>query len=252
MMEGEFHSMTALYTTLPEFFPEPYAWGKFSQNQGRPTYFFLCNFIEMSNDIPDPTELCRKVAELHKRSVSPTGMFGFHTTTCQGNLPQATNLWDPSWESYFRKMLTNAMNLNTEHNGTWNDLEEVVEKVKTIVLPKLLGPLESEGRSIKPSLIHGDLWDGNVGIAYETGEIYAFDAGAYYAHNEMEVGMWRGEVNKVLRDKVYLKEYLSNIGVSEPVHQFDDRSRLYNAYMSLHASACHKGGFFRARSVLLS
>lgn len=68
----------------------------------------------MSNGTPDPTKLCRKVAELHKRSVSPTGMFGFHATTCQGNLSQATNLWDPSWESYFRKMLSNPMKLNTE------------------------------------------------------------------------------------------------------------------------------------------
>ncbi|OBT60773.1 hypothetical protein VE03_09746 [Pseudogymnoascus sp. 23342-1-I1] len=248
MMEGEFHSMTALYDALPGFFPEPYAWGRFSQNIGQSTYFFLSNFIEMSNDIPDPTELCRNIAELHKRSVSPTGMFGFHTTTCQGNLPQATNFWDPSWESYFRKMLTNAMNLNTEINGPWKDLEEVTEKVKTIVLPKLLRPLESSGRSIKPSLIHGDLWDGNVGTSYKTGKIYAFDAGAYYAHHEMEVSMWRGEVNKVLRDKVYLKEYLSNIGASEPVDQFDDRNRLYNSYMTLHVSACHGGGFFRESS----
>ncbi|KFY20928.1 hypothetical protein V491_03308 [Pseudogymnoascus sp. VKM F-3775] len=185
MMEGEVHSMTALYTILPEFFPEPYAWGKFSQNKGRLTYFLLYNFIKMSNNIPDPTDFCRK----------------------------ATNLWDPCWESYFRKMLKNALNLNTEHNGTWTDLEEVVEKVKTIVL-KLLGLLELEGRSVKPSLIQGDLWVGNVGIAYGTGEIYTFDAGAYYAHNEMGFAMWRGEVNKALKKEVYVKEYLSNIRVS--------------------------------------
>jgi protein-ribulosamine 3-kinase len=247
MMEGEFHSMTALYNSLPTFFPEPYAWGQFSQNIGRPTYFFLCNFIDMSNDTPDPVQLCSKIAELHKRSVSPTGQFGFHITTCQGNLPQATGLWDPSWESFFRKMLTNAMDLNKQINGPWKDLEEVTERVKTHVLPKLLGPLESKGRSVKPCLIHGDLWDGNVGTDYETGEIYLFDAGAYYAHNEMEVAMWRGEVNKILRSKIYLKQYLSNIGVSEPVEQFDDRNRLYNSYMTLHASACHNGSFFRER-----
>jgi fructosamine-3-kinase len=30
------------------------------------------------------------------------------------------------------------------------------------VIPRLLDPLETDGRSIKPVLLHGDLWLGNV------------------------------------------------------------------------------------------
>lgn len=42
---------------------------------------------------------------------------------------------------------------------------ELVQLKKTFfdkVLPRYLHPLESEGRSIHPCLLHGDLWPGNV------------------------------------------------------------------------------------------
>ena len=52
------------------------------------------------------------------------------------------------------------------------------------VVPRLLRPLETGGRSIRPSLIHGDLWHGNAETDAETGEPVIFDAASFYAHNE--------------------------------------------------------------------
>lgn len=52
------------------------------------------------------------------------------------------------------------------------------------VIPRLLRPLESEGRSVKPSLVHGDLWYANSGIDMATYESLVFDACSFYAHNE--------------------------------------------------------------------
>ncbi|KAH6668173.1 hypothetical protein B0J14DRAFT_599996 [Halenospora varia] len=69
------------------------------------------------------------------------------------------------------------------------------------VIPARLGPFESDGRSVKPSRIHGDLWHGNIGTDYETGDVYIFDAGAYYAHNEMELGMWRCERHRFVNNR---------------------------------------------------
>ena len=88
MLEGEFHSMTELYKTMPSFVPEPHAWGKFHMSNPE-TYFFLCEYIEMANDMPDPEQFCSRVAELHKLSKSPNNCFGFHVTTNQGKFPQA-------------------------------------------------------------------------------------------------------------------------------------------------------------------
>ncbi|KAK0517346.1 hypothetical protein JMJ35_000501 [Cladonia borealis] len=121
------------------------------------------------------------------------------------------------------------MQLNRERNGVWKNLEQVVDRRITHVVPQVLGPLEAEGRVVKPTLIHGDLWDGNIGTDLETGETYVFDTSVYYAHNEMEVAMWRGRLNKV-------------DGISEPAEQFDDRNRIYH---TLHESACHDGSSFQ-------
>lgn len=59
----------------------------------------------------------------------------------------------------------------------------------------------------------------------ETGEPMIFDAAAFYAHNEYELGIWRREM--VRFGNPYFEEYLRNFPPSEPVEQFDDRNALY-------------------------
>lgn len=169
MMEGEFTGMTELYKTMPSFVPKPLAWGKFRLRSPE-TYFFLCDFIEMTNDLPDAAEFCTQLAELHSISKSPTGKFGFQIPTCHGRFPQFLD-WDSSWESFFRKLLADALRLDYEENKPWPELYAISERVLNKVIPKLLGPLEAEGRTVKPCLIHGDLWEGNIGTSLEDNRI---------------------------------------------------------------------------------
>lgn len=136
---------------------------------------FLCDFIEITNGNPDPVQLCTRLAQMHQASESPNGQFGFHINTCQGNLPQQT-AWNSSWVNFYIQLVKGAMQLNREKNGAWKNLEQLVDRLITHVVPKVLGPLEAEGRVLNPTLIHGNLWDGNVGIDCENGEIYVLDA----------------------------------------------------------------------------
>lgn len=244
MLEGEFHSMSELYKTAPTFVPKPYTWGKLNVVSGPSSYYFLCDFIDLAKNAPKPELLGKKLADLHKASKSPTGKFGFHINTCQGNLPQQT-AWNSSWVDFYIQLLRGAMQLNKDLIGPWKDLEQLVDRLITHVVPKVLGPLEEEGRTVKPTLIHGDLWDGNIGIDPGTQEIYIFDASAYYAHNEMEIAMWRAASCIVLHKDVYQNAYLENFEQSHPRDQFDDRNRIYSIYMTLHESACHNGSSFR-------
>ncbi|KAI4658286.1 uncharacterized protein J4E79_007268 [Alternaria viburni] len=246
MLSGEYNSMCALYKVAPIFVPEPLAYGQL--NVSNPdSYFFLCAFLDMdTSQPPDPEQLCKKLTSLHLSSASPTGQFGFHMNTRQGNLPQQT-AWQDTWKDFFIQLLTGAMKLNHSINGPWKDLQECTDRLITHVVPALLNPLTSHGRTIKPTLIHGDLWDGNIGTDTTTGEIYAFDACAYYAHHEMEIAIWRGDPSTVLGRQEYTDAYVGIMGKSEPVEGFEDRGRLYCAYMNLHASACHGGDRFREK-----
>ncbi|KAL4880706.1 Fructosamine kinase-domain-containing protein [Aspergillus karnatakaensis] len=202
MVEGEFNAQGELYKTMPE----------------RKTYFFLSEFINMSGRVPEPNQLCTKLARLHRDSVSPTGMFGFHATTCQGITPQ-----DVSWEL----------------NGVWEDLNILAERALELVIPRLIGALEAEGRRVKPCLIHADLWEGNTGTSLETGRIHIFESAAFYAHNEMETGNWRCTYNKI-HNKVYTLTYLRHFAPSEPRQEWDDRNRMYSVYYNVIYSVNHK------------
>jgi fructosamine-3-kinase len=136
--------------------------------------------------MPDPRKFTARLAELHQKSKSPNGKFGFHVTTYSGNLPQKTD-WEESWEVFFSKIMRQALELELQAKGPDPELEVLVPILFDKVIPRLLRPLESEGRTVKPSLVHGDLWYGNSGIDVETGESLVFDACCFYAHNECEL-----------------------------------------------------------------
>ena len=234
--------MRELYKTMPSLVPRPHAWGKFKL-QEPDTYFFLCDFIEMRNQLPDPASLCSRLAELHQTSVSPTGNFGFHISTYHGKFPQSID-WDSNWASFFAKLLKDALRLDYQTNGSWPEFETVSERILTRVVPRLLGVLQQNGRNIKPCLIHGDLWEGNIGTSYEDNSILIFDSGAYYAHNEMEIGMWRCVRHKI-NAKRFTRQYLRQVPISEPAEEWDDRNRIYCVKMNIIHSAHHKGDIVR-------
>lgn len=237
MMEGEFNSISELYKVMPNMVPKPHSWGKY--HVGNPeTYFFLSQFIDMSDRVPDPNQLCTKLAQLHRNSVSPTGKFGFHVTTCQGRIPQASGCWESSWTDFFAKLLKHVIARDFEANGYWKEMDILETRIFSHVIPRLIGNLERDGRSVKPCLIHADLWEGNTGTSYETGDVYIFDSGAFYGHNEMEIGDWRCHYNKI-HNKVYTRTYLRHYGPSEPREEWDDRNRMYCIYFNVIYSVNH-------------
>jgi protein-ribulosamine 3-kinase len=186
LMEGEFHAMSELYKAMPNMVPKPHAWGRYAVKTPE-TYFFLQEYIEMSDRVPAPDQLCKKLALLHRNSVSPTGKFGFHVNTCQGRIQQDVG-WEESWAKLFEKMLKHVIQQDFSVNGYWEEMDILEQRLLGHVVPRLIGAMERDGRLIKPSLIHADLWEGNTGTSIDTGDIYIFDAAAFYAHNEMEIG----------------------------------------------------------------
>ena len=236
--------MSELRRTVPHLVPAPIGWGKF-RLPNPPTYFFLIEFVHVSNRLPDPVQFGLRLAELHHKSVSPTGKFGFHITTYDGNLPHNVQ-WNDSWPDFFAKLLRSAYEHDKRANGVWMELDTLFNQVIDVVIPRLLGALEADGRAIKPCLVHGDLWEGNVGTEYNTGKIYIFDSCAYYAHNEMDLGTLSVDHHR-LRAKAYKREYLRHFEASEPVNEWDDRIRLYSLKELFINSALFPGSQVRDR-----
>ncbi|KAK3322630.1 Fructosamine kinase-domain-containing protein [Apodospora peruviana] len=237
MLHGEFEASKTVYNTMSDFIPKPIGFGKYchddhtENDDDRTCYFYISEFIDMDvATAPDPVEFTRKLAHLHKTSRSPTGKFGFHVPTCDGDKPQITD-WQESWPVFFRSLFLGVYELDRKRNGPpiSPDYERVVGQVAWKVIPRLLGSLRESttGRPIRPCIIHGDMWEGNMGIINETGRTVLFDAGGYFAHNEMELGHWRCEFSSVFRHRVYVDEYKKHHPPAEPVAEFEDRLRLY-------------------------
>ena len=236
MIQGEFNAMVEIHKTMPEFVPKPLSWGKY--RDGHPdTYYFLEEFVKMSHLLPEPNQLCSKLVKLHQDSVSPTGKFGFHVTTCNGRTPQEVS-WESSWTVFFTKLLRHVAKIDFEVNGMWDELEILENRIFGRVIPRLIGILESDGRSVKPCLIHADLWEGNTGTSEETEKIYVFDSGAFYAHNEMEIGDWRCHYNEI-KKSIYTATYKGKYKPSEPEPEWEDRNRMYSIYFNVIYSVNH-------------
>lgn len=238
MMQGEFHVMSEFHKFAPDFVPKPQSWGRYSFRDFE-AYFLILEYLDMATDtMPDPTELCSKLARVHRQSKSPTGQFGFAVTTCQNLYPQDVG-WESNWTTFYQKLFQHAMKLDFETNGYWEELDRVEQRVLKSVVPRLLDALVQDGRTLKPSLIHADLWEGNTGTSLENGNVYIYDSAGFYAHNELDVADWRGYFNKIHRD-LYIKTYLRFFPASEPKEEWDDRNRLYACYYYVWYSVHHK------------
>lgn len=141
----------------------------------------------MTGDMPDFHKFAALLSALHMNSQSPNGKFGFHITTYAGNLPQYV-AWEDRWESFFAKSMRQALELEIERKGPSEELDVLSRALFEKVIPRLLRPLESDGRSVKPSLVHGDLWYANAGVDIENDQPLVFDACCFFAHNECKFG----------------------------------------------------------------
>jgi len=202
-MLGEFTSMSALYQAMPDLAPHPIGWGSYANDAK--TYFFICAFREMTGGVPgegftavgsngEPgsqlggelqriSDFTGQIARLHKNALSPTGKFGFPVTTYGGRLSQDTIFCD-TWEESFTRGIQRMFDLEELQHGRDKDMVQLRALIVEKAIPRLLRPLETEGRSISACLMHGDLWDGNTGVDRNTGKPVIFDACSSYAHHE--------------------------------------------------------------------
>jgi protein-ribulosamine 3-kinase len=235
MISGEFASLSEIYKWSPAFTPTPYATGQF-RDSSIPTYFLLMEFVEMQTGPPEPANFMKQLADLHNRSTSPNGQFGFHTVTCVG--PNAQDVtWDSSWSAFYTKLLRLNYDRELRVCGPSRDgrYEAEMEKLIARTVPAMLEPLQAHGRTLKPSLVHGDLWEENTGTEFESGQPKIFDAAVLYAHNEYDFAAWRSD--NVPFGRPYYKQYLRHIPPSEPKEQWDDRNKLYAIRAEVHHSS---------------
>lgn len=186
MVRGEFEGVTKLYEVIPEGVPRPIAWGTYKSQPD--THFYLCDFLDMIEDLPDVYAFSLLLAKLHKESIprSPNGKFGFHEVTYEGSMYQDTT-WCDTWEESMVLRMKASLGQERAVHGSRKEHEDLLPPLYDKVIPRLLRPLQTKGRSIKPALIHGDIWYGNMATNADTGKPLIFDPAVFWGHNECEL-----------------------------------------------------------------
>jgi protein-ribulosamine 3-kinase len=154
----------------------PRVFGAWGAQPGRPPMIVM-EALRAGRTPDAEAALGRGLAALHRQKAA---RHGFPAVTYCGATPQ-DNTWTDSWLEFYReRRLRTIVDLVTEHRGLGGGPHRTYERLLE-QLDKWI-PRES-----MPSLIHGDLWGGNV---FQTPDGPALvDPACAYADRELELGM---------------------------------------------------------------
>ncbi|MBR5406664.1 MAG: fructosamine kinase family protein [Lachnospiraceae bacterium] len=158
-----------------------------------------------------------ELAGMHKSDTSafvPSGKFGFFVDNYIGASKQINTPKD-TWIDFFREC-----RLEPQFKMAAGYFDSKFIKEMTRLLDRL-DDLLTEPAS--PSLLHGDMWSGNV-MADETGRIMLIDPAAYVGHPEADIAMT--ELFGRLPSEFY-RAYAAGNLMQEG---YGDRKDLYNLY----------------------
>jgi protein-ribulosamine 3-kinase len=118
-------------------------------------------------------QLGRNLAAMHQTRGAE---FGWPDANFIGTLPQR-NVWTGDWPAFWRdeRIAAQAHGMNAQHRQRIDNLLRFCDELEA-------------GNEDGPSLLHGDLWGGNVhGMA--SGDAALIDPSCYYGHREVDLAM---------------------------------------------------------------
>lgn len=181
------------------------------------------------------------LAQLHLKSESPTDKFGFSVDNYIGRTLQ-DNEWMSDWESFFIEkrlapMLQKARSRFGHRYGVNNESAAALVDYSDKLLrndAKYVRILFDGCDEIKPCLIHGDLFMGNVGATRKR-EPILLDPASYYAHHEMDLATMYGRFGKEFSEAYH--------EVIPRASGFYEREKLYLLYYGLNHMILSGAGF---------
>ena len=124
--------------------------------------------------------LGRALARLHQCSHEN---FGWFTPNFIGSLPQS-NEWAAAWPEFWRNQRILPQLEIAAHAGALRTGERARVEALLVQIDELLQSDDDK----RPSLLHGDLWAGNV-HAVATGQAALIDPASYYGQREVDLAM---------------------------------------------------------------
>jgi len=171
MFEAEAEGLREIAQTHTVRVPEPVCWGTASGS----TYLALEYLALGSAESRHLERLGQQLAQMHRTTQD---RFGWRLDNTIGSTPQVNTL-SPDWIDFWRQHRLGFQLELTARNG-----RDLMRKGERLLAD--LGEFFREYRPV-PSLLHGDLWGGNVGASGQQPVI--FDPAVYYGDREADLAM---------------------------------------------------------------
>lgn len=245
---GEAESLDRAQEAREGVAPKLLGWGGTNDGESRWMLSVWQDLRSLSSDV-DFEQLATLIAAQHtSRPPAPWDQqFGFPVTTCCGrteldNRPLQGDSRG-NWAHFYAERRVGNLLVRIGDP----ELERVGRKVIESVIPRLLGCLK-----ITPSLLHGDLWSGNVGFSNTTSSAITFDPASYYGHSEAEFGITRMFGGF---PPSFFEAYHRLVPISEPVSEYEIRGKLYECWHRLNHTLLfgmsYRGGALRLLNELV-
>ncbi|AUI71071.1 fructosamine kinase family protein [Companilactobacillus alimentarius] len=139
--------------------------------------YLILNYLEFGTG--SQFDLGKMVARMHQKHAS---RFGLDKSVLNAKNIKI-NTWQTNWGDFYIKQRLEVLVDQVKKKGYWNEHRS-----------NLMNDLESEiyqyyqTNPVTPSLLHGDLWNGNVGFDIEHQPVL-FDPDVFFGNREMDLAM---------------------------------------------------------------
>lgn len=152
----------------------------------------------------------QELAQMHEASVH--GQFGWQEDNFIGLTPQ-TNQWQSNWRCFFSEQRIGwQLQLLREKSIKLGNIDHIIDACHKGLLH----------HKVFPSLVHGDLWQGNLGFCEDKPVI--FDPASYYGDREVDLAMTE------LFGTLPLDFYQGYQSISAIPPGYEKRKHIYNLY----------------------
>lgn len=172
MFEAEALGLKEMGETRTIRIPQPICWG-IAENSS----YIVLEWLEFGQGSTQSWEqMGRNLAAMHK--AGEASKFGWERNNTIGSTPQI-NTWTDNWADFFAEhRIGYQLQLAKRRGGNFPDQSQLVGVVRDFLAD----------RQPQPSLVHGDLWSGNVAVT-DSGEPVILDPATYYGDREVDIAM---------------------------------------------------------------
>jgi len=227
---GEAESLRLLGSAAPGLAPHLVS----CQETGKDT-IFLSEYIDLDRGLKskDFDELAKRLAlEVHQKE--STNGFGFGVPSYCG-ATRIVHGWYHSWADCYSNMIAELLTQLRTQGSRYQNLCDKGQRLQERAIPVLLGNL-----SVRPVLLHGDLWSGNVALDRKSQRPMIYDPASYYGHNEADLAIAR--IFGGFPESFFVA-YHQHLPKIEPAEQYTVRQNLYEVFHYLNHTLLFEGGY---------